>query len=45
VIDRVKRQKIKEEIMKKLDMLENDFLPQVEYVWVIVVINSLFVFK
>jgi len=29
VIDRPKRQKIKEEIMKKLDMLENDFLPQV----------------
>ena len=29
VIDRTRRQKIKEEIMKKLDMLENDFLPQV----------------
>ena len=29
VIDKVKRQKIKEDIMKKLDMLENDFLPQV----------------
>jgi len=29
VIDRVKRQRIKEDIMKKLDMLENDFLPQV----------------
>lgn len=29
VIDRVKRQKIKEDIMKRLDMLENDFLPQV----------------
>jgi len=29
VIDRVRRQKIKEDIMKKLDMLENDFLPQV----------------
>jgi len=29
VIDKSKRQKIREEIMKKLDMLENDFLPQV----------------
>jgi len=29
VIDRAKRQKIKEDIMKRLDMLENDFLPQV----------------
>ena len=29
VIDKSKRQKIKEEIMKKLDMLENDFLPAV----------------
>ena len=29
MIDRVKRQKIKEDIMKRLDMLENDFLPQV----------------
>ena len=29
VIDKAKRQKIKEEIMKKLDMLENDFLPAV----------------
>ena len=29
VIDKAKRQKIREEIMKKLDMLENDFLPQV----------------
>ena len=29
VINRAKRQKLKEEIMKKLDMLENDFLPQV----------------
>jgi len=29
VIDKVKRQRIKEDIMKKLDMLENDFLPQV----------------
>ena len=29
MIDRTKRQKIKEEIMKRLDMLENDFLPQV----------------
>jgi len=29
VIDRIRRQKIKEDIMKKLDMLENDFLPQV----------------
>ena len=29
VIDKARRQKIKEEIMKKLDMLENDFLPQV----------------
>jgi phosphatidylinositol-bisphosphatase len=29
VIDRARRQKIKEEIMKRLDMLENDFLPQV----------------
>jgi len=29
VIDRPKRQKIKEDIMKRLDMLENDFLPQV----------------
>ena len=29
VIDRERRQKIKEDIMKKLDMLENDFLPQV----------------
>ena len=28
-VDQVKRQKIKEDIMKKLDMLENDFLPQV----------------
>ena len=28
-VDRVKRQKIKEDIMKRLDMLENDFLPQV----------------
>lgn len=29
VIDRIKRQRIKEDIMKKLDILENDFLPQV----------------
>jgi len=29
VIDKIRRQKIKEDIMKKLDMLENDFLPQV----------------
>ena len=29
VIDKSKRQKIKTEIMKKLDMLENDFLPAV----------------
>ena len=29
VIDKARRQRIKEEIMKKLDMLENDFLPQV----------------
>jgi len=29
VIDKEKRQKIREEIMKQLDMLENDFLPQV----------------
>ena len=29
VIDKVKRQRIKEDIMKRLDMLENDFLPQV----------------
>ena len=32
VIDKAKRQKIREEIMKKLDMLENDFLPQVKLV-------------
>ena len=29
VVDRNKRQRIKEDIMKKFDMLENDFLPQV----------------
>ena len=29
VIDRAKRHKIKEEIMKKLDFYENTFLPQV----------------
>lgn len=29
VIDKSKRQKVREEVLKKFDMLENDFLPQV----------------
>ena len=40
VINRVKRQKMKEEIMKKLDMLENDFLPQVRMSLNIVIENQ-----
>ena len=30
VIDKAKRQKLREEIMKKLDTLENLYLPQVD---------------
>ena len=40
MIDRVKRQKIKEDIMKRLDMLENDFLPQVAII-VLTILNCL----
>ena len=38
VIDREKRQKLKEDIMKKLDSLENEFLPQVRIVTLTVAI-------
>ena len=37
VIDREKRQKLKEDIMKKLDSLENEFLPQVRIVTLTVI--------